>query len=113
MNNCVLTGSCYLLHCLIPKAAGCVVIHHPYRLHEGITNRRADELESPFFQVFAHCIGFFCFRRYLRKKTELMTDWFTTDKLPDVFIEAAEFFLNLEHLLGIYDRCTNFQTVAN
>src|SRR3989338_3409155 len=33
-----------------------MIIHHPRRLHERITDRRSCESESPFLQIPAHCI---------------------------------------------------------
>jgi len=29
-----------------------MIVNHPRRLHEGVTNRRADECEAAFFEIF-------------------------------------------------------------
>jgi hypothetical protein len=35
-----------------------VVVHHADGLHEGVTDRRSNELEAAALQVFAHGVGF-------------------------------------------------------
>src|SRR5687768_11135957 len=34
-----------------PKTSRQVVVHQPRRLHEGVDNRRSDEVEAAFFQI--------------------------------------------------------------
>lgn len=45
-----------LLQLGVPEAFDKVVIDHAHGLHEGVTNRAADELEATSLQVFAHGI---------------------------------------------------------
>lgn len=49
----------------MPKATDHVVINHAHGLHEGVTDRRADEFEAAAQQVFAHGVGFGRSRRDL------------------------------------------------
>ena len=39
---------------LCPKARRGMIIHHAHCLHEGITNRRADESEATLFEFLTH-----------------------------------------------------------
>ena len=46
----------------VAKAIDGVVVEHADGLHQGITNRRANELESALEQVAAQRVGFVCAR---------------------------------------------------
>ena len=103
-----------LLQYLLPaKAARDVIVDHPGRLHMRVANRRADEFEATLFQVLAHCVGFSSGRRVVFQSSQAMLDRFAFDEAPDVSIETAELFLNLEELAGIVNRRDNLCTVAD
>ena len=72
-----------------------MVVNEADRLHEGVTEGRADETEAAFFEFFAHALAdgqrFFGIRRLLR------------DERPDVSIEAAEHFLRCQKRFRIFD----------
>ena len=51
---------------VISKAVCCVVVHHADRLHECITDCRADEAESSLLKILAHGGGQMRCRRNLR-----------------------------------------------
>ena len=42
----------------IPETVDEVIVHHPDSLHVRINDRRADEAESPNFEILAERIGF-------------------------------------------------------
>jgi hypothetical protein len=80
-----MTGACHA-----------VIIHHSNRLHEGVADSRSHEVEATLLQILAHGIGFggarwkafFSFARIHQR--------LAVHKLPDVAIEAAELFLDLQ-----------------
>ena len=50
-------GATKSVHFAVAEAADEVVIHHPHRLHERVTDGAADELEPAALQVLAHGVG--------------------------------------------------------
>src|SRR5262249_49019488 len=96
----------------IPEAAHQVIVHHPNCLHEGITDRRSDKVEPAPAQVLAHVHRFLRISREALQAVPGILDWRAADKLPDVAIETAEFFLDFEKSLGIRDRGLDLQPVA-
>lgn len=51
-----LLNSIPALYFPIPETGHQMVVHHPDRLHERVTDRRSDEREAAFLQVLAHRI---------------------------------------------------------
>ena len=76
----------------ITKAIRGMVVHHSYRLHEGIANGGAHEIKSPFFQVQAHRIRLRSYGEPLFEMRKTILLRFPVDKLPYVFVESTEFF---------------------
>src|ERR1051326_613367 len=103
----------HLLNLLVPEAIRRVIVDHARRLHQGITNRRADELEAALDHVLAHRVGFFRFGRNIGQRPESIDDWFAADKLPQVTIERAELLLSGEKTTGVDDGGVDFEFVSN
>ena len=85
-----------------------MIVHHSHRLHEGVANSGADELESAFKEVFAHGIGFRCARWDFFVGTPAIPDGLTANKTPDVLIESAELLLDCKERLCVLDRSIDF-----
>jgi len=45
------------LHFVVPETTYDMIIDHAHCLHEGVTNRRPNELEPSFPQILAHRLG--------------------------------------------------------
>src|SRR5438046_1937229 len=72
-----------------------VIVDHSYRLHERITDRRADEAEAALLEVFAHRIADCGLCGQVLQRFTLPIDRLAVDKSPDVAVEAAEFLLDI------------------
>jgi len=90
-----------------------VIVDHAGRLHQGVADGRADELESALNQIATHGVGFGCARRNLRHFSPTILLRFATDKIPEVSIETAELFPDCEKRVRILDRRCNLQSVAH
>ena len=90
-----------------------MVVDHAGRLHQRVTDGRADEFESAFNQIPAHCVGFDCSRRQLSHSSPTILFRFAADKTPEVSVEAAKLFPDREKRFRILDRRRNFQPVAH
>jgi hypothetical protein len=100
-------------HLAISEAIQQVIVHHPYRLHKGIADCRANEAEPALEQVFAHGARFVSFGFEVSYTVQGVLDRLAADKLPDVAIEAAELFLDLEECLGVGDGRGDLEPVAH
>jgi len=111
MNVVLALRVAHLTNFLIAEAGVIVVIDHSNRLHERITDSRADKLESAFSEVLAQRLG----KRRLSGHggPALPIDRLAFNKTPEVFIEAAKLFLNGDKGLRIFDRRRDLQTVTN
>ena len=96
-----------------PKASLNVVVDHSCRLHVGIAYRRADKLKSALFQILAQRVGLYSSSRVVFQRLDLMDDRLSTDKAPNIGVEAAEFFLNREKPLSIVYSGQDFCSVAD
>src|SRR5579872_721374 len=90
-----------------------MIVHHTDCLHEGIADRRSDKVKSPAFEVFAHRVRFLGARRNLLERLGRVHSRLASDELPDVGIEAAEFFLHAKERLRILNCGCNLEFVAN
>ena len=90
-----------------------MVVHHPNRLHEGIANRGANKSKALCFQSFAHCLGFRGLGGVICQGLEVMNDWDSTYKGPEVFTEAPMLLLYFQVCPGILDKGANLGAVAN
>ena len=98
---------------VISKTACEVVVDHADRLHKGITDCRADELEAAFFEVFAHGIRLGACGGDVFEDFPTVSDRLALNELPEVSIERAEFLLNLQHGTGVRHGRFDFHSVAD
>src|SRR5215831_7128971 len=75
---------------LMAEAGHEVVIDHAGSLHVRIADRGPHKGKAAFPQVFAHGIRLGSFRRNFFQGTPHILDGLSSDKAPDVLIEAAE-----------------------
>ena len=68
-----------------------MVIHHAGRLHEGVTDRGADEGKSSSLEVPAHRVGFLGGAGNVFVGFPAILDGLLSHELPDVFIERCKF----------------------
>src|SRR5215217_2863155 len=90
-----------------------VIIDHPRGLHQGVTDRRSDKLESPLAQVVAHRHRLWRLRRHLPVRAPRILLWPAADETPDVGIKTAELGLQREKGRGVFDRRGDLEPVAN
>ena len=88
-----------------------MVVNHPDRLHERITDRRPDKLESAFEQVFAERVG--DLRARGNRLAGLSFQWLAVYKPPHVFIEAAKLLLHFEKRSGVSHGGIDLESIAN
>src|SRR5690348_3744400 len=84
-----------------------VVVHHPHRLHESVTDSRADEGEAAFAEVLAQGIRFGSAGRNLLHGLRSVFLRRPTDELPHIDVEASEFALHFQERLRIFHRAFN------
>ena len=80
----------------VAEAGGGVVVDHADRLHEGIADGAADEAKAAFFQVFAYGVGDLGGGWEADMSFPRVLDGLAVYEGPDVFVEGAEFFLDLQ-----------------
>ena len=97
----------------MPEALHHMIVHHSDRLHERIADRRSHEIEAALFQILAHGIGLERARRNSTARLPEIHSRLAVNKLPDVTVEAAVFFLQEHQRLGIAYCRRNFQSVAH
>ena len=85
----------------VAKAVKGMIINHPHRLHEGVTNGWPDEFESALEQIFAHRLRLARLSGDSAAGRSLVLDWLATDKVPDIGVKASEFPLHIEERPGI------------
>ena len=86
---------CSALSLVIAKAPCFVIVDQAHRLHEGITDGRAHERETPFFQVPAHGVRLKAMGRNAGGSPGVLYGP-VIDETPYVAIEGAEFLLHGE-----------------
>jgi hypothetical protein len=97
----------------VAKAVDQMIVHHTNCLHEGVTDRRADEFKSAFRQVLVHGVGFGRSSRNLPHAFELIANWLVVDEAPDVGVEIPKLFLHSEKGFSVLDRGGDFEPVAH
>jgi hypothetical protein len=96
----------------MPEASDKVIIDHARCLHERVTDRRADKAKTALLEVPAHGVGLWGGGGDLFHALPTVLSRLASGKLPDVTIEASEFFLHAEKCLGVADRRFDLETVA-
>src|SRR6266851_9719990 len=87
-------GTSSLRQFLIPKTTHLVIIYHANRLHESVTNRRPNKLESAFEQVFTHLLRLSSLGGQSLFGLPRINDRLAIHKLPSVFVKTAKLFLH-------------------
>src|SRR6185369_16298828 len=90
-----------------------MVIHHPNRLHERVTDSRAGKFEPPPQQFPAHGVGFWCPRWNLLMAFPGVHLRDALYKLPDELVEAAEFVLYGAKCLSVPDGRMDLEAVSD
>ena len=90
-----------------------MIVYHANCLHKCIADDGADKLETVFKQVFAHCIGLLSVGWNIFNSFDFVIDRPAVYKLPDIYIESTEFFLNFQKCFGILDRRCNLQAITD
>ena len=90
-----------------------MVIDQACRLHEGVADCRADELEAALLEGFAHRVRFRRCRGDVLDILPLIVDRGAVDELPDIAIERAALGLDIEKYLRIGHGGSNFEAVAD
>jgi hypothetical protein len=80
---------------MMPETTRDVVVHHPGRLHVGVTDRASYEIEAARFEIFAHGVRFGGFGGKVLEGPEAVANRFSADETPNVGVEGSEFFLDL------------------
>src|ERR1700733_9687943 len=101
-----------LCHFLIAETTDQMIFDYAGSLHEGVTDRGAGELEPALCQILAHGIRLLRARRQLIGPAQKIYQRLSTEKLPDVSIEASEFLLNGQKCLSVLHRRANLEPVA-
>src|SRR6266404_3744746 len=98
---------------LIPKTTHQMIVHHPGRLHQRVTNRRPHEPKSPLLQILAQRVRFHRLRRqaFVRLPRILLRP--PTHKSPHVRVKRPKLFLHLQERLRISDRRRNLQPIPD
>ncbi len=105
--------SSVLGHLFVSKAIDHVVVDHSGGLHKGIANGRADETKAALVQILAHRVRLYAFWRNLSESLEFVLLCFPSYELPDVFVERAKLFLDLEELPRVLNGRRNLGAIAD
>src|ERR1700737_1095022 len=73
-----------------------VIVHHSDGLHVRISDRRADEAESPVLEILAECLGFGRSRRNLARSFPAVELGPSADEMPTVRVKVPELLLDLK-----------------
>src|SRR3989304_9958866 len=90
-----------------------MIIHHPDRLHVGITDGGTGKFEAAPCQLLAHRVRFSGFSRYFGKVTPGIPFRLPIHELPDECIEAAEFMLHCQKFLRVGHCSLYLETVTH
>src|SRR3569623_1004072 len=97
----------------LAEAIGRMIVDHANGLHEGVADRRADELESEALQILAHGVRFRRARGNLVGSRPTVHERLAADKLPNVAGELAELFLYRQKSASIGYGAFHLTPVAN
>src|SRR5262245_7882292 len=95
------------------KAAHLMIVHHADRLHEGIHDRRADELETALLQVLRQRVGYFGTRRDVAPSAPATLDRLAVDEGPKIARKAAELLPQRDEGARVDDCCIDLGAVAH
>src|SRR5437762_14239345 len=96
---------------MIAKTSELVIINHSDRLHERITDRRPDKLETASRKIAAQQIRLRRESRYAR--AAFTFDRLSTDESPHISVETAKLFLNFQKGSGVLNCGVDLQTIGN
>ena len=96
----------------VAEAGGGVVVDHADGLHESVADGGADEAEAAFFQVFAYGVGYLGGGWEAGMSFPRVLNGLAVHEGPDVFVEGAEFFLDLQESFCVADGGLDFQAIA-
>ena len=94
-------------------AIALVLVHDAHRLHEGVADGRADEAESPLFEVFAHRIAVRRRFGHAAKMQRSAAQHLAVRELPDVVVERTGSFADLEIGARVCDEGLDLQPVPD
>jgi len=97
---------------LVSEAIHDVIVYHADGLHERITYGWANELESSFLQISAHCLGHRSGGRNISQFFPGVLERSPVNELPDEKVKPSELFLYPEKGSGIGDRRLDFEPVS-
>lgn len=95
------------------KTVDRVIVDHSHRLHESVADRGADEIESPFFEVFAHLIRDRGADRHFRDIFPVILDRGSIDIAPEKLGEGSKLFLNRQGALSVANGRVNLEAIAD
>src|SRR6185436_20234438 len=90
-----------------------MVVYHADGLHKRIANRGSNEVKPAANQVLAHGVGLRRTRRHFLHGLPSILQRTAIDETPDVGIEAAEFFLDLEKRLRVLNGGSHLESVSD
>ncbi len=90
-----------------------MVVDHPHRLHEGVADGRAAELEAFGLECFGHGAGFRRFGRHLGHAAPMVALGPAVDELPEIRREAARRCHQVEGGAGGQDGAFDLGAVAD
>src|SRR6478672_5214154 len=97
----------------VPVALDEMVVDHPYRLHEGIADRAADEPEAAALQVLAHRVGLGRASGNILERLASVLPRLTADKAPNISVERAMLLLNGQKCFRVGDCRFNLKAVPH
>src|SRR5262245_43875030 len=89
-----------------------VVVHHPDRLHESITDSGAHELEPAPQEVLAQRVRLLGARRDLLEGAPAVHLGLPPHEGPEIGVEGPELALDLQEGPGVPDRARHLEAVA-
>ncbi len=89
-----------------------MVVHHANRLHVGINNGAAHELETPLLQIVAQGVGFRGGGRDVLHDLAAVPQGLAAYKPPNICIEAAKLLLDGQECLGVAHGGTDLQAIS-
>ncbi len=94
-------------------AADQMIVHHPHRLHKGVTDGAADEGKTTFLERFRHGIRLRRGRRNIAIALALVDDGGTADKAPQIIDEVDALGLQRQIGAGVFDDRLHLEPVAD
>jgi len=97
---------------LMPKASHQMIIHHPYRLHEGVNNRWTAKIEPALLEVFRHATRYFGFCLNVRHAAGRILNDAAIGKSPEI-VRKSLFLLNIEVNAPAFYSALDFTPMAD